>query len=237
MKLSIFVLSLIIYLNPIWAQKPREKRHSLTPIIGLASNTSTLFTISPNNDVKIDYLSGDEIRLPITLRYQYKISNGNFAGIDILGNYNTLYMRPSYNTLSSGYVGPSVISHAGSMIGVNIHYSKTIDLKLFRVFGKFGLGGYRQNPDNTYTKDYNWYRNASPMFYDFAVAATNNTVRKFMPITTLCLGIRYKHIEFGLNHQYSLRSPVKSFEYQGIQYDNKLRFVSKGCFVGYRFEF
>jgi len=237
MKTILFALSIGFLLNPVWAQKPGEKRHSITPIIGLASNTSTLFTISPNTDVKLDYLSGDEITLPITLRYQYKISNGNFVGVDVLGNYNTLYMHPAYHTQGYGYVGPAVISHAGTMIGGDIHYSKMVDLKLFHVFGIVGFGGYRQSPDNTYTKDYSWYKNASPVFYDFAVAATNNAIRKFMPITTLGLGFRYRHLELGVNYQYSLRSPVKSFEYQGIQYDNKLRFASKGCFVGYRFEF
>ncbi len=237
MKVVLFALSIIFMSNSTWALQPSEKRHSLTPIIGLASNTSTLFTISPNTDVKLDYLSGDEIRLPITLRYQYKISKGNFVGVDLLGNYNTLYMHPAYNTQTYGYVGPTVISHAGSMIGGDIHFSKTVNLKLFNIFGLAGLGGYRQSPDNTYTKDYSWYRNASPAFYDFAVVATNNAIRKFMPITNLGLGIRYKHLELGVNYQYSLRSPVKSFEYQGVQYDNKLRFVSKGCFVGYRFEF
>lgn len=221
----------------LYAQKSVIKRHSITPIFGFNSNRITPLTIAPSADLRIDYNNGDELRMPITLRYQYFINKGNSVGVDFLGNFNNIWLHPAYRFQNFGFLGPVVISHPGTMLGGDLHYSRTIDVKLFKLYGLLGFGGYFLRPDNTYTQDYSWYRDASPDFYEFAVAATNNKVKSFMPITNLGLGLRFKHIELGVNFQYSLSSPVKGFEYKGIQYNNNLRFSSKGCFVGYRFEF
>ncbi|MFM6984859.1 MAG: hypothetical protein ACKOXF_12050 [Chitinophagaceae bacterium] len=237
MKAILIITLMLGVFNPLMTQNIKNKRHSITPILGIASNRSTLLTIAPNPNVKLDYLSGDNFRLPVSFRYQYQLKKSHYIGADLLGNYNPLDLHPAYNTQSLGYAGPIVVSHSGTMIGFDFHYSKTLNVKLFDIVGTAGLGGYFQSPDNTLTQDYSWYRNASPEFYNFAVAATNNSVKKFMPITVLGIGIRYKHLELGVNLQYSLQSPVKGFEYQGIFYDNNIRFTSKGSYIGYRFEF
>lgn len=237
MKRILIIILILGSFNLIIAQNIKKNRHSLTPILGLASNRTTLLTIAPNSNVKLDYLSGDDLRLPVSLRYQYQLKNSHYFGADLLGNYNPLDLHPAFNAQGLGYAGPIAPSHSGTMIGFDIHYSKTLNVKLFDFVGTAGLGGYFQSPDNSLTQDYSWYRNASPEFYEFAVIATNDAVRKFMPIAVLGIGIRYKHLELGVNLQYSLRSPVKGFDYQGVHYDNNIRFSSKGCFVGYRFEF
>jgi len=223
--------------NAVQAKKNIEHRHSITPMLGLANNATTPFSISPNPMLKIDYVNGDNMRIPVSLRYQYRMSHGNRLGIDFLGNNNPMYVKPSFYTKDIGFVGPSVINHKGTMLGADIHYSKTIDIKLIEVFGFLGIGGYFQASDNTLTADYTWYKNAAPEFYEFAVAASNNTVKRFMPITTFGFGARFKHLEGGLNYQYSLVSPVNAFEYQGIRFNNNMRFRSVGYYLAYRFEF
>lgn len=237
MKRLIIISLIIISFNSAVSQYIKNKRHSITPILGLASNRSTLLTIAPNANVKLDYMYGNDYRLPVALRYQYQLKSSHYIGADLLGNYNPLYLHPAFNTQGLGFAGPVVVSHAGTMLGFDFHYSKTINVKLFDLVGTTGFGGYFQRPDNSLTQDYSWYRNASSEFYEFAVTATNNAIRKFMPIAVLGVGVRYKHLELGVNLQYSLRSPVKGFDYQGVNYDNNIRFSSKGCFVAYRFEF
>jgi hypothetical protein len=58
-----------------------------------------------------------------------------------------------------------------------------------------------------------------------------------MPMTTFGFVARFKHLEGGLNYQYSLVSPVNAFEYQGIRFNNNMRFRSVGYYLAYRFEF
>ena len=233
----VLVLLLLANVNGIQAKNKIEHRHSLTPMLGLASNSTSAFSISPDPSLRIDYLNGDNTRIPINLRYQYRMRHGNRLGVDVLGNYNPLYVKPSFYSKDFGYVGPSVLNQKGSMIGADVHYSKTIDIKLMEVFGFIGLGGYLQEADQTLTKDYSWYKNASADFYTFAVAATNQSVKRFLPITTFGFGARFKHLEGGLNYQYSLSSPINAFTYQGVKFENNLRFKSLGYYIAYRFEF
>ncbi len=237
--LRFYALALLLHASnfSVQAKNKIEHRHSLTPMLGLASNSTSAFSISPDPSLRIDYLNGDNTRIPINLRYQYRMRHGNRLGVDILGNYNPLYVKPSFYSKDFGYVGPSVLNQKGSMIGADVHYSKTIDIKLMEVFGFIGLGGYLQEADQTLTKDYSWYKNASADFYTFAVAATNQSVKRFLPITTFGFGARFKHLEVGLNYQYSLSSPINTFTYQGVKFENNLRFKSLGYYIAYRFEF
>ena len=99
------------------AKNKIEHRHSLTPMIGLASNSTSAFSISPDPSLRIDYLNGDHTRIPINLRYQYRMRQGNRLGFDVLGNYNPIYVKPSFYSKDFGYVGPSVLNQKGSMIG------------------------------------------------------------------------------------------------------------------------
>jgi hypothetical protein len=154
-----------------------------------------------------------------------------------LGNYNPLIVKPSFYSKDMGFVGPSVINHKGTMMGADIHYSKTIDIKLIEVFGFLGFGAYLQKADNTLTQDYAWYKDAIPEFYSFAIAVTNQSIKRVLPITTFGFGARFKHLEGGLNYQYSLLSPVNGFDYQGIHFNNNMRFKSIGYYLAYRLEF
>lgn len=219
------------------AQLFKNKRHSITPMVGYANNGITQFTIYPTATLKIDYFNGDEYRMPVTLRYQYKMNHGHKLGIDLLGNYNPISLHPASKDPILGFTGPVISPQLGSMYGADIHYSKTIDIKVIQAFGFVGLGAYYQPTDYSQTKDYSWYRHAPAEFYDFAVASTNNSVREILPITNFGVGARVKHIEIGYNYQISLNSPINSFEYNGVKFNNNLRFRSKGFYVGYRYEF
>ncbi len=223
--------------NTAIAQKFKGNRHSITPMAGIANNTTTAFTQSVSSTLRIEYSNGDNLRMPVGLRYQYRMSHGNRLGADLLGNYLPLMALPSYRDGAYGYIGPMVLNQKGTMLGGDIHYAKTIDIKVLEAFGYLGLGGYALQPLNDQTANYSWYVGATPEFYDFAVAATHNSVKKFMPITTFGFGARLKHLEVGVNYQYSLNSPIKPFEYKGVTYNNNIRFHSVGYYVGYRFEF
>lgn len=237
-KLNI-VIVLIAFFNfgVTEAQVFKKKRHSITPMFGLANNSITPFSLSPSPDLKIEYSNGDNWRIPFTLRYQYRMNHGNRFGVDFLGNYNPIILTPKYYSAKMGYVGPTVLPNKGQMLGGDIHYSKTIDIKLIEVFGFIGIGGYWQFPDNTQTENFNWYKNADSIFYDFAKASTFESARSFLPITTFGFGARFKHLEGGLNYQFSLMSPVNSFEYEGVTFRNHIRFQSLGYYAAYRFEF
>lgn len=229
-------LLMFIFLNPSMAQQFTGKRHSITPIFGIANNYITPFSIMPNPSLKIDYSNGDELRTPVSLRYQYRMRHGIQLGIDFLGNYNPLSIHPAYYTQMGGFIGPHV-PRDGTMLGGDFHFSKTIEIKLIEAFGFIGIGGYSQRFDNNVTRDYSWYISAPSEFYEFAVASTNNTIKKFMPITKFGIGARFNHLEVGINREYSLGSPVKSFDYQGVNYENNIRFRSIGFYVAYRYEF
>lgn len=238
-KSPIFATILVLFSiqNTAIAQKFKGNRHSITPMVGIANNTSTEFSQSVSSTLKIEYMSGDAFRMPVGLRYQYRMRHGNRIGADLLGNYLPLMVSPSFRDAGYGYTGPLVLNQKGTMLGGDIHYSKTIDIKVLEAFGYLGLGGYALQPLNDQTANYSWYIGATPEFYDFAVAATHNSVKKFMPITTFGFGARLKHLEAGVNYQYSLNSPINSFDYKGVTYNNNIRFRSVGYYVAYRFEF
>jgi hypothetical protein len=236
-------LLLLVFVSPIKSQdianKPKgftSKRHSITPMFAIANNFTTPFSISPNPSLRVSNINGDEIRTPLSIRYQYRMRHGIQLGADFLVNYNPMGLKPEFDT-QYGYVGP-VIPTDGNLLGGDFHVSKTIKVKIIEAFGYVGIGGYSQRVDNSLTKDYSWFRNAPSEFYDFAVASTNNVTRKFLPITKFGIGVRLKHLEIGVNREYSLVSPVKSFTYEGVNYENKAaRFKSLSFHIGYRYEF
>ena len=237
LKKVAFFLLLSVCTSHGWSQAFKKKRHSITPMIGLANNFTTPFSNSPSANLRIDYTNGDNQRIPLSLRYQYRMKHGNRFGVDFLCNYNPLTLNPKYYLENYGFVGPVVLAHSGSMIGGDLHYSKTIDIKLIEVFGFLGIGGYWQFPDNQNTQNFDWYKDATPEFYEFAVASTNNSIKSFLPITIFGFGARFKHLEGGLNYQFSLTSPVNSFQYDGVEFRNEMRFRSLGYYVAYRVEF
>jgi hypothetical protein len=83
----------------------------------------------------------------------------------------------------------------------------------------------------------NAYKGASAEFYDFAPLVCNNSLKSFMPLVTFGAGVRFKHLEAGLNNQVSLASPVNSFAYNGFKHSVPLSWKSIGYYVGYRIEF
>jgi hypothetical protein len=235
-------LFMLIVNNPGNAQdvvsKPKAftgKRHSITPMFGLANNFTTPFSISLTQSLRFSVSNGDKFRTPISVRYQYRMRHGIQLGVDFLGNYNPMFLEPEFNS-QIGFIGPSMAS-GGNSLGGDFHVSKTIKIKIIEAFGFIGIGGYSQRLDNSMTRDYSWYKYAPSEFYDFAVASTNNVTRKYLPITKFGFGARIKHLEVGVNREYSLLSPVKSFIYQGQKYENNSRFQSLGFYLAYRYEF
>jgi hypothetical protein len=235
--LILFALS-VLAADRLNAQIFKKKRHSVNAMMGLANNMTTPFTQSPDPRLKIDYLNGDPIAIPVSFRYQYRMDHGNRIGFDVMGNRNPLYLRPSFYHADFGFTGPSIALNS-TMIGGNIHYSKAIDFKLLEIFGFLGFGAYAQFPDanNAYTQDYSWYKNAIPEFYPFAVAATQNALKSILPMSTIGFGARLKHLEAGLNYQVSIGSPVNDFVYENVVFTNNIRYRSLGYYVAYRIEF
>jgi len=212
-------------------------KHSVMPMLGLASTGINDYSLRVSHGLQVTYTSGDRMRTPLGLRYQYRIKKGNILGLDVFSIYNPIVITPQYLDASSGFGGPSMVS-GRNMTGGNIHFSKTIDIKLIEVFGMAGFGGYfTAKGSNTKTTDYSWYKGGTPDFYDFAPVVTNRAFKPFMPVIAFGFGIRFKHLEAGLQNQISLSGPIKDFTYNGYTHAVPMSWKSIGYYVGYRFEF
>jgi hypothetical protein len=211
--------------------------HSVMPYMGIANTGVTNYTLRVSHGLQVSYNSGDRLRTPVGLRYQYRMKKGNIFGADFFSIYNPLIITPQYLDANSVFGGPAMTS-AQNMLGADIHFSKTIDIKIIEVFGMAGIGGYLSNKAGIdMSSDFSWYKGASTEFYDFAPLVCNNSLKSFMPLVTFGAGVRFKHLEAGLNNQMSLASPVNSFTYNGFKHSVPLSWKSIGYYVGYRFEF
>ena len=98
----LYILS-VFAANQLNAQTFKKKRHSLTAMMGLANNRTTPFTQSPDPKLKIEYLNSDQIAIPVSFRYQYRMDHGNRIGIDVMGNRNPLHLKPSFFDSEMGF--------------------------------------------------------------------------------------------------------------------------------------
>jgi hypothetical protein len=216
----------------------KAKKHSILPFIGMANNACTEFTMQVSPDLQVRLFNGDAARLPAGIRYEYRMKHGNRLGADLMLNFNPMMMQPQFRLLGGDFTGPMVINHKGSMLGFFLHAGKAVDIKLIEFFASAGVGSYLQmGASRKLTRDYSWYRGAPADFYPFATAVTHGVIRTFMPTGLFNLGVRFKHIEFGMNNQLSLLGPVKNFRFDGITHRHNIRFRSIGYYVGYRYEF
>ena len=213
------------------------KRHSITPMVSLSNSSTSDFVLQVSPDLLCEYVSGETLNTPLALRYQYRMKKGNRFGIDYMNMYSSLLLRPKVKDNQLGFYGPTVPAFSSNLHGFNVHYSKAIDIKLLEVFGFIGAGGYLGNSTNPLTADYSWYKNASAEFYDFAPAVTHNVIKPFIPMLNFGAGVRLKHLEGGINNQFSLSSPVKAIQYQGNTFQNNIRLKSIGYYIAYRWEF
>jgi hypothetical protein len=231
------LFAVLVMSTAISAAFAKYPKHSIMPMVGLASTGISDYSLRLSNGLQVSYASGDRLRTPLGIRYQYRMKKGNILGADVLSVFNSLSILPQYPDATSQLSGP-IMALGGDMMGANIHYSKTIDIKMIEIFAMAGFGGYFMgNRSNNLTTDYSWYKNADPGFYDFAPVVTNNVLKKFMPVVDLGFGIRFKHMEAGLHNQISLSSPVKDFTYNGQSHSVPLSWKSIWFYVGYRFEF
>ncbi|MDI1235090.1 MAG: hypothetical protein PSX81_12475 [bacterium] len=212
-------------------------KHSFMPMVGLSSAGITDYSLRVSHGLQVTYSSSDRMRTPLGIRYQYRMKKGNILGVDLMGIYSPIIITPQYLDAASGFGGPAM-SIGQYMTGGNIHFSKTIDIKLIEIFGMAGFGGYFTGAGNSAkTTDYTWYKDGGAGFYDFAPTVTNNALSKFFPVVAFGCGVRLKHLEGGINNQMSLGSPVKDFTYNGYTHSVPLIWKSIGYYVGYRFEF
>jgi hypothetical protein len=230
-----FIMSMIFaFITPVLAKYPR---HSIMPMLGLASAGINDYSLRVSHGLLVSYTSGERMRTPLGIRYQYRMKKGNILGFDVTSLYNPIIITPQYLDGTSGFGGPAMTS-GSNMVGSNIHYSKTIDIKLIEIFGMAGFGGYFTGyKTNNMTTDYSWYQGAGPGFYDFAPVVTNHALKKFMPVIAFGFGVRFRHLEGGLHNQLSLASPVKNFSYNGYSHAIPLNWKSIGYYIGYRLEF
>jgi len=213
------------------------KRHSITLMASLSNTGINPFTLQVSPSLRCVYENGETINTPIAVRYQYRMKRGNRLGVDYQNMYCPISFHPQYQTNNFGFGGPLVPAVGSNLQGFNVHYSKAIDIKLLEVFGFVGAGGYYTGNPSTATADYSWYKSASTEFYEFAPAATNNVIKSFIPMLHFGAGVRFKHLEGGINNQFSLSSPIKPIEYQGSTFHNNIRLKSIGYYIAYRWEF
>jgi hypothetical protein len=218
----------------VFAKYPK---HSIMPMLGLANTGINDYSLRVSHGLQVSYTSGDRLRTPMGIRYQYRMKKGNIVGLDLVSVYSPMIITPQYLDPSSGFGGPAMTA-GRNMAGGNIHYSKTIDIKLLEIFGMAGFGGYFTGArSNIMTTDYSWYKGANADFYDFAPEVTNKAFRKFMPVIAFGFGVRFRHLEAGLHNQVALSGPIKDFSFNGYSHSVPLHWKSIGYYVGYRFEF
>lgn len=204
---------------------------------GLANTGINNLSLRVSHGLQVSYSGGDRWRTPVSMRYQYRMKRGNILGTDFTVIYNPLIITPQYLDANSVFGGPS-ISAGHYMRGLNVHYSKTIDIKILEVFGMAGFGAYYNGKQNNPgTSDFSWYKDANPEFYNFAPVVSDKALRKLMPVIVFGCGVRFRHLEGGINHQIALSGPVKDFTYNGYTHSVPLNWKSIGYYVGYRFEF
>lgn len=175
-------------------------KHSIMPMIGLSSAGITDYSLRVSHGLQVSYSSSDRMRTPLGVRYQYRMKKGQILGADFMGIYSPIIITPQYLDASTGFGGPAM-SCGQYMTGGNIHFSKTIDIKLIEIFGMAGVGGYFTGTGNSAkTTDNAWYKDGGAGFYDFAPTVTNNALKKFMPIVAFGFGVRFKHLEGGVNN-------------------------------------
>ncbi|MFM1792795.1 MAG: hypothetical protein RLZZ252_1149 [Bacteroidota bacterium] len=213
------------------------KRHSITPMLSLSNTSTSNFILQVSPTLLCEFSSGETLNTPLAVRYQYRMKQGNRLGFDYLNMYSSFAFAPKAKDNSLGFYGPMVPAFSSNLHGFNVHYSKAIDIKLLEIFGFVGAGGYLTGKPNTTTADYSWYRNASAEFYDFAPAVTHNVIKSFIPMLNFGAGVRLKHLEGGINNQFSLSSPIKAIQYQGNTFQNNIRLKSIGYYIAYRWEF
>ncbi len=228
------ILALAAGASDVFAKYPK---HSFMPMLGLVNTGINDYSLRVSHELQVTYSSGDRLRTPFGIRYQYRMKKGNIIGLDFVSVYSPMIITPQYLDAASVFGGPSMTA-GRNMAGGNIHYSKTIDLKILEVFGMAGFGGYFTGArSNTIATDYSWYKGADSAFYDFAPVVTNNAFKKFMPVIAFGFGVRFKHLEVGLHNQVSLSGPVNDFTYNGYRHSVPLNWKSIGYYIGYRLEF
>lgn len=213
------------------------KRHSITPMLSLSNTSTSNFILQVSPTLLCEFTSGETLNTPLAVRYQYRMKQGNRLGFDYMNMYSSFAFTPKAKDNAMGFYGPMVPAFSSNLHGFNVHYSKAIDIKLLEIFGFVGAGGYLTGKPNTSTADYSWYRNASAEFYDFAPAVTHNIIKPFIPMLNFGAGVRLKHLEGGINNQFSLSSPIKTIEYQGNTFQNNIRLKSIGYYIAHRWEF
>lgn len=208
------------------------------PFAGLAGSRISEYTLQVSNNLRVRYHNGDVLRVPVGIRYQYRMKKGNILGACVTGNYNPILISPEYKDAGYGFTGPSIAA-AGNMLGLDLHYSKTIDIRILEVFGYLGAGAmvYLGNASSVPVSDFSWYKHAPAEFYDFAPKVCANALKPVLPVLNFGAGVRFRHLEGGLMNQFSLSGPVKAFTYEGYTFNNKITWKSIGYYIGYRFEF
>ena len=229
-------------LSAIESKKPKPlqhnpPKHSITPMLSLSNTSVSEFLLQVSPTLQCKFQNGETLNTPIALRYQYRMKRGNRIGLDYLNMYSSLMFRPQTQDNTFGFYGPAVPAFSANLQGANLHFSKAIDIKLLEVFGFVGVGGYLSGKQNPMTADYSWYKNSTAEFYEFAPAATHNVIKPFIPMLNFGAGVRLKHLEGGINNQFSLSSPVKNIQYQGTTFTNNMRLKSIGYYIAYRWEF
>ena len=211
--------------------------HSIMPYLAVANTGVSDYTLRVSHGLQVKYSSGDKLRSPMGIRYQYRMKKGHVLGADFFSIYNPLQITPEYLDANSSFGGPSISSEQ-RMNGFDLHYSKTIDIKLLEVFGWAGLGLYQNKAlKDERLSDFSWYKGANADFYQFAPLVCQSSVKLYMPVMSFGAGVRFKHLEAGLNNQLSLASPINSFDYNGYHHVVPLSWKSIGYYLGYRFEF
>lgn len=225
-------LGLDIYKNK--PSKVNSSRFFITPYIGFQNYLLINSKISQINDsLRLSFEQGDKERIPIGIKFEDMCCKYWGWGLNANYSYKGLSAFPKYYS-NLGYTGPDVIISADNIsIEPMLFLKKTFLKKIHLTIGG-GIGTYISMFKSSQTKNYSWYKNATPVFYDFAPVATDNIYRNITPIYHLLTSIKNKNFDISLSYSKTLISPIKRFEYQNKIYDfNKIRISTISIFVGY----
>jgi hypothetical protein len=103
-------------------------------------------------------------------------------------------------------------------------------------YTRLSAGFYKQTTSDQ-ASDYSWYQNAPSEFYTFAVTASGQGLRPYIPMAQAAGGVRWKGFSLGYEVQGSLTPILNTNESLVYPYTNPIRHYFIGLQLGYCYSF
>ena len=231
-----FLFLCILGIQQATAQSERH-RVSVRASIG-QSVFDQLDKTTPYNQgttLRMAFGSDIEVRAPFEVSYQYQCSPGQWIGLSFHQRPNYLTYNPMFYDIT--WVGPVVLAAGAPDRGLSANYEAEWTLhNSLRGYTRLSAGFYKQTTSDQ-ASDYSWYQNAPSEFYTYAVTASGQGLRPYVPMAQAASGVRWKGFSLGYEVQGSLTPILNTNESLIYPYTNPIRHYFIGLQIGYCYNF